>query len=357
MPLKSKRSVVNHQSRSAGFLRPTMASQRRSLNFTAESTTKAANKKRGSKPSKHRYVKESMCKSPEKDVKSAVELYRSTTSGSSCSRSFELNSPVTQSVHKYSENSALADAKKMCANLQQQINELKVNQENINRSMVRSDNYNHVVPTQCLDKPADVPLNAAELHHSIPNSVHPNSVIRVNIQKNSQPLFDASNRENELPNVQAYQSTFRKKNNSESVIKKLHSERDKYKHKVLKLQTELKLVKRGKEKIMKSPELSQNDITYYNTNLIGEGYLATVYSGTYKGKQVAVKKISKLGMLTSSDFSYLSAEAGLLIHLHHRNIVKIHGVCLSSMEPLIVMELVHGKTLLDVLNNAGEHVN
>nr|CAB3263628.1 probable serine/threonine-protein kinase DDB_G0267514 [Phallusia mammillata] len=361
MPQKLKKmsSGVNQHSRSAGFLRPTMASQRRSVVGKMEGfSVKPSGRKRTTKLTKSKAAKEQVHPSHhERDMKSAVEIYQSTTtseSSSSRSKSNDENQPFELTYSKPHETNALLDAKRMCADLQQQINQLKVNQETLNRSFAKSEANNPMEKAHLTNsQKSDHPMMAGDLQHSIHNPMHPNSVIRVNIQKNSKPLYDASNMENELPNVQAYHSTFRKRNTQESVIKKLHSERDKYKHKVLRLQTELKLVKRGKDNIIKSPELSLSDVVYYNTNVIGEGHLATVYSGTFNGKQVAVKKISKLGMMTSSDCSYLSAEAGLLIHLQHRNIVKILGVCLSSMEPLIVLELVHGKTLLMTLESSG----
>lgn len=88
-----------------------------------------------------------------------------------------------------------------------------------------------------------------------------------------------------------------------AVIKKLVSERERYKKKVRHLQTALnKLKKHRSNSSSRVPDIAAHDIVYFNADLIGEGHISYVYSGTvYKNQQAAIKKLIRPDMMSSSD--------------------------------------------------------
>lgn len=88
------------------------------------------------------------------------------------------------------------------------------------------------------------------------------------------------------------------------VIKRLYSERERYKRKVRQLQVALhKLKKEKSTSAYRSPDMAARDIVYFNADLIGEGHLSFVYAGTINGstKKVAVKKLVRPDMMSTSD--------------------------------------------------------
>ncbi|XP_039264684.2 uncharacterized protein LOC120340479 [Styela clava] len=139
------------------------------------------------------------------------------------------------------------------------------------------------------------------------------------------------------------------------VIKRLMSERERYKKKVKHLQQALHKLKKqhSHQSFGRTPDIAAHDIVYFNADLIGEGYLSYVYSGTiYKNQKAAIKKLIRPDMMSTSDRSYLAAEAGLLMALHHQNIVEVFGVSTAPLQPLIITELVKGRNLHDRLHSS-----
>ncbi|XP_076817413.1 uncharacterized protein LOC143462960 isoform X2 [Clavelina lepadiformis] len=353
----------------AGFLKPTLAYQRRCATKQSGNHQKSKRKGRKSKAEANQKNNLSWNKSPMQETGSrlfsAVEMYGRVTPPKADGNDQEiaLNSTfITKSQFDKNEET-LIEARKMCDTLKEQIQELRTHQENFDEHMrsmkpdvsmshghnsVRVDGLNNSkVKAQILSSnTASAKKNENHTENSVGYPLHPNSIIRVNVQPKQQPLLDTSNIHKNVENPPVT-------NTPESIIRKLHTERDKYKRRVLKLQTELKIVKRNKEKLLKSPEIMLNDLCFYNADMVGEGRIANVYEGTLHGKAVAVKKLVRPGLMTASDRSYLAAEAGLLVLLQHRNIVRVMGVCTAPMEPLIVTEFVHGKTVLDMVTRAG----
>lgn len=138
------------------------------------------------------------------------------------------------------------------------------------------------------------------------------------------------------------------------IIKKLYNEKVKYKKKVHELQNALIKLKKDST-YHKTPDIAGHHITYFNADLIGEGRMTLVYSGTcYEDKKAAIKKIVRPDMFSASDRSYLVAEAGLLMTLHHQNVVEVLGVSSSSLQPLLLMELVSGTTLQDKIHSSSQ---
>lgn len=343
----------------AGFLKPTVASQRRSCK--APNRLMSPNKTHQSKKKEKKKINskfgllniEKVCSSLNKGdmngMPSAVEVY---------SGKFPLKSCLNSEKKCHPE---LCEAKKMCEELKEQIKDLKLQQSEYQERLKTSfhDDASHSVYIPHLSSSHQKNGSTDEnLAPRIPN----NSPILTNCyvstsalpeqqstSKKNLPFQDLSN----VPNQLSYNDLLHNTNDSNSIIKQLHSEKDRYKRRVVKLQQELKQIKKKSNAFVKTPEIPLNELSFYNADMIGEGRLAVVYEGTLNGKHVAVKKLIRSGVMTSSDRSYLTAEANLLLPLQHHNIVALMGVCSSPVEPLIVTEFVNGKTLSDMILKSG----
>lgn len=85
--------------------------------------------------------------------------------------------------------------------------------------------------------------------------------------------------------------------------------------------------------------MSDLDIKY----VIGAGGYGSVYYGFWKGKEVAIKKLTRTADIT---------EAEILSMLSHRNIIQFFGACTDPLNPVIVMEYAPNGTLFSLLRNA-----
>lgn len=73
-------------------------------------------------------------------------------------------------------------------------------------------------------------------------------------------------------------------------------------------------------------------------NVVGEGGFSAVYKGVLEdGTMVAVKKLKKMDAQGAQEFF---AEAQVLRYLHHRNVVKLLGICQAKGLRCLVYELV-----------------
>ena len=365
----SSKNRKHNSSRQFGFLRPTVASQGR-CNKQCSRTLPVPGQKSKKKIVKKKTKLYSSSSNPTLStnatrqnvrciIPSAVEVYTGGTRSESV--------PKTHSSIglESTEHSSVKEARKMCEELKEQINDLKLHQEAYEKrfrtTKSRKSNGHNMEHPKIDESCTNIgtsgtrTANSSEnlmvknLHISPSFNEPSNPVIRVNVNKKEKPFQDTSN----LPTEQlSYNSLFFRPDASELIIKNLNSERDRYKRKVMKLRQELKSMKQEKTSMLKSPEISLHDLSFFNADMIGEGRLAVVYEGTLNGRRVAVKKLVRSGVMTSSDRSYLVAEAGLLLPLQHRNVVRIFGVCSTPMEPLIVTEFVNGKTLAHLLQKS-----
>jgi len=361
----SNKTKKNVGSRQLGFLRPTVASQGR-CSKQCNHTVPVPSQKTKKKILKKKTTRYNSSTSPilsnstsRQNVRcvlpSAVEMYTGgSTSEPTC---------ISSSLGPVSaEHPSIKEARKMCEELKKQINDLKLHQEvyekklRISNSRSNGDLDHSKIDETSPSTRTDVTADSRENLHVKNLKISPsfnepsNPVIRVSVNKKDKPFQDSSN----LPAEQlSYNSLFFRPNASKLIIQKLNSERDQYKRKVVKLRQELKSMKQEKNSILKSPEISLHDLAFFNADMIGEGRLAVVYEGTLNGRRVAVKKLVRSGVMTSSDRSYLAAEAGLLLPLQHRNVVRIFGISSTPMEPLIITEFVNGKTLAYMLHKSG----
>ena len=74
------------------------------------------------------------------------------------------------------------------------------------------------------------------------------------------------------------------------------------------------------------------------SRIIGEGGFGVVYRGTLEdGREVAVKVLKRDDQRGGREFL---AEVEMLGRLHHRNLVKLIGICIESHFRCLVYELV-----------------
>lgn len=84
--------------------------------------------------------------------------------------------------------------------------------------------------------------------------------------------------------------------------------------------------------------------------LIGSGSFGHVYSGEYRGADVAIKKL-KHQKMTKSQLEEFQQEAAVMVGLRHPNIVLFMGVCVDPPELCIITEFMSRGSLYDVLHN------
>lgn len=86
---------------------------------------------------------------------------------------------------------------------------------------------------------------------------------------------------------------------------------------------------------------------------LGEGGMATVYKAEHRemDQMVAIKVLKRHAEFNKSDIERLKREARALKTLFHPNIVKAHSFgFLSTGEPYIVLDYLHGKSLEDIIS-------
>ncbi|TYJ18656.1 hypothetical protein E1A91_A09G138200v1 [Gossypium mustelinum] len=87
-------------------------------------------------------------------------------------------------------------------------------------------------------------------------------------------------------------------------------------------------------------ELKQATGNFSPKNKLGKGGFGTVYKGTWRNNDVAVKRVSKKSHQGKQEFI---AEVTTIGHLNHKNLVKLIGWCYEKREFLLVYEYMpHG---------------
>ncbi|KAK7284187.1 hypothetical protein RJT34_18928 [Clitoria ternatea] len=86
-------------------------------------------------------------------------------------------------------------------------------------------------------------------------------------------------------------------------------------------------------------ELEKATDKFNSKRVLGEGGFGRVYSGTLEdGAEVAVKLLTRDNQNGDREFI---AEVEMLSRLHHRNLVKLIGICIEGRRRCLVYELVH----------------
>lgn len=87
-------------------------------------------------------------------------------------------------------------------------------------------------------------------------------------------------------------------------------------------------------------ELEKATDRFSSKRLLGEGGFGRVYHGNMEdGNQVAVKLLTRNNN-QSGDREFIQ-EVEMLSRLHHRNLVKLIGICIEQRRRCLVYELVH----------------
>lgn len=84
---------------------------------------------------------------------------------------------------------------------------------------------------------------------------------------------------------------------------------------------------------------------------LGAGTFATVYRGTYRGEEVAIKKLHiQDGQVTPVQLEEFKKEIGNLMQLRHPRLISFIGVALVSPTLCIVTEFMPNGSLFDVIH-------
>ncbi|KAI0497859.1 hypothetical protein KFK09_021097 [Dendrobium nobile] len=95
------------------------------------------------------------------------------------------------------------------------------------------------------------------------------------------------------------------------------------------------------------PTLEVATTNFSEHNKIGEGGFGSVYRGLLPdGREIAVKRLS---VRSRQGLSELKNELILAAKLRHKNLVRLHGVCLEGQEKLLVYEYLPNKSLDTIL--------
>lgn len=85
-------------------------------------------------------------------------------------------------------------------------------------------------------------------------------------------------------------------------------------------------------------ELEKATEKFSSRRILGEGGFGRVYRGTMEdGNEVAVKLLTRDNQNGDREFI---AEVEMLSRLHHRNLVKLIGICIEGRTRCLVYELV-----------------
>ena len=94
----------------------------------------------------------------------------------------------------------------------------------------------------------------------------------------------------------------------------------------------------GSAKTFTLAEIEKATNRFDESKIIGEGGFGRVYQGTLEdGIRVAVKVLKRDDQQSGREFF---AEVEMLNRLHHRNLVKLIGICMGEAARCLVYELV-----------------
>lgn len=89
-------------------------------------------------------------------------------------------------------------------------------------------------------------------------------------------------------------------------------------------------------------ELEKATDKFSSKRILGEGGFGRVYFGILEdGNEVAVKLLTRDNRDNQNRDREFIAEVEMLSRLHHRNLVKLIGICIEGRNRCLVYELVH----------------
>ena len=102
-----------------------------------------------------------------------------------------------------------------------------------------------------------------------------------------------------------------------------------------------------------SLSITYKDLEFDEKDKLGSGAYGTVYKGTYKFNDVAIKQLHT-DHLSAAAVDELKLEAGILGSMRSNYIVQLQGICLEAPNYCLVMELMPKGSLYSVLQNSSE---
>lgn len=99
--------------------------------------------------------------------------------------------------------------------------------------------------------------------------------------------------------------------------------------------------------------IKYEDLEFDEKDKLGSGAYGTVYKGTYKLNEVAIKQLHAEHLSTGA-LEELKQEAGILGSMRSNYIVQLLGICLQPPNYCMVMELMPKGSLYSVLQNSPE---
>ncbi|KAM0888085.1 hypothetical protein ACQ4PT_028580 [Festuca glaucescens] len=110
---------------------------------------------------------------------------------------------------------------------------------------------------------------------------------------------------------------------------------------------------KGSAKLFSLVEMERATQTFDESRIIGEGGFGRVYEGILEdGERVAVKVLKRDDQQGTREFL---AEVEMLSRLHHRNLVKLIGICTEEHMRCLVYELVPNGSLESHLHGSDRH--
>lgn len=95
---------------------------------------------------------------------------------------------------------------------------------------------------------------------------------------------------------------------------------------------------KGSAKMFNLVEMERATLGFDESRIIGEGGFGRVYEGILEdGERVAIKVLKRDDQQGTREFL---AEVEMLSRLHHRNLVKLIGICTEGHSRCLVYELV-----------------
>lgn len=98
--------------------------------------------------------------------------------------------------------------------------------------------------------------------------------------------------------------------------------------------------------------ITPDELVYENR--IGAGSFGEVFSGTFRGKKVAIKKLASIDDLKWNEFAH---ELSIMCTLRHPSIVLFMGACLEPGNQCLVMEMCEHGSLYDYLHDTSQVVD
>eukprot|EP00002_Diphylleia_rotans_P037326 TRINITY_DN832_c0_g1_i6.p1 TRINITY_DN832_c0_g1~~TRINITY_DN832_c0_g1_i6.p1 ORF type:complete len:2497 (+),score=388.76 TRINITY_DN832_c0_g1_i6:121-7611(+) len=112
----------------------------------------------------------------------------------------------------------------------------------------------------------------------------------------------------------------------------------------------LALVSQNNKKLYMA--VSHTDITL--GRLLGSGSFGEVYAGTWRGTDVAIKKLVVAQGIAMQEFE---KELNIMVELRHPNVVLYMAACLEPQKMCIISELMSLGSLYDILHNEQYNLN